>query len=66
MTTTDRDDGRQFHRVFVAEAQPDVALQSARAHLASPDRRHTRYDWAPPFVSALRNTRRQAAGEVRS
>ncbi|MCL4811412.1 MAG: CHAT domain-containing protein [Vicinamibacteraceae bacterium] len=56
-----------LHRAFAAGAEPDVALQWAlRAHLANPGRRHTRYDWAPFFVSAIRNTRRQATGEVGS
>jgi CHAT domain-containing protein len=47
-----------FHRVYAAGAEPDAALQSAlKAHLASPDRRHTRFDWAPFFLTSLHNPR---------
>ncbi|WP_100917512.1 CHAT domain-containing protein [Candidatus Thiodictyon syntrophicum] len=47
-----------FHRAYAAGAAPDLALQSALvAHLADPLRRQTRYDWAPFFLTSLRNPR---------
>jgi CHAT domain-containing protein len=43
-----------FHRAYTAGAAPDLALQRALvAHLNSPQRRQTLYDWAPYFVSVL-------------
>lgn len=43
-----------FHRAYAGGSAPDRALQSAIvAHLAAPERRHTLYDWAPLFITAL-------------
>ena len=48
-----------FHRAYATGLTPDRALQRAlMAHLAAPDRRHTLYDWAPLFITALGQAQR--------
>jgi CHAT domain-containing protein len=45
-----------FHRTLASGASAAVALQAAtRTYLANPFRRHTRFDWAPFFLTSARN-----------